>query len=39
MEKDVDEMGKIARAVKAKLQAINKDIMLQFLLLVQTTFL
>ncbi|XP_057507270.1 syntaxin-132-like isoform X1 [Actinidia eriantha] len=25
MEKDVDEVGKIARAVKAKLEAINKD--------------
>ncbi|OAY35146.1 syntaxin-132 isoform X2 [Manihot esculenta] len=25
MEKDVDEVGKVARAVKAKLQAINKD--------------
>ncbi|KDP25844.1 hypothetical protein JCGZ_22874 [Jatropha curcas] len=25
MEKDVDEVGKIARTVKAKLQAINKD--------------
>lgn len=26
MEKDVDEVGKIARGVKAKLEAINRDV-------------
>lgn len=28
MEKDVDEVGKIARNVKAKLEAISKDVFL-----------
>lgn len=28
MEKDVDEVGKIARNVKAKIEAINKDVSL-----------
>lgn len=26
MEKDIDEVGKIARSVKAKLESINKDV-------------
>ena len=26
MEKDIDEVGKIARSVKTKLEAINKDV-------------
>lgn len=29
MEKDIDEVGKIARGVKGKLEAINKDVILQ----------
>jgi hypothetical protein len=28
MEKDIDEVGKIARGVKGKLEAINKDVIL-----------
>lgn len=28
MEKDIDEVGKIARNVKAKLEALNKDVWL-----------
>lgn len=28
MEKDIDEVGKIARNVKARLEAINKDVTL-----------
>lgn len=27
MEKDIDEVGKIARVVKAKIEAINKDVL------------
>lgn len=27
MEKDIDEVGKIARTVKAKIEAINKDVL------------
>lgn len=30
MEKDIDEVGKIARNVKARLQAINKDVKFLF---------
>lgn len=28
MEKDIDEVGKIARNVKAKIEAINKEVKL-----------
>lgn len=28
MEKDIDEVGKIARNVKGKLEAVNKDVIL-----------
>lgn len=28
MEKDVDEVGKIARNIKAKIEAINKEVLL-----------
>lgn len=31
MERDVDEVGKIARNVKGKLEVINKDVMLDLL--------
>lgn len=27
MEKDVDEVGKIARNVKAKIEALNKEVL------------
>jgi syntaxin 1B/2/3 len=27
MEKDIDEVGKIAHGVKAKIEAINRDVM------------
>lgn len=30
MEKDVDEVGKIARNVKERIVAINKDVILHF---------
>lgn len=38
MEKDIDEVGKIARSVKAKLEAMNKDVMLKYLFLHWKTF-
>lgn len=38
MEKDIDEVGKIARSVKAKLEAINKDVILKYLFLDWKTF-
>lgn len=38
MEKDVDEVGKVARAVKAKLQAINKDVILPFFYVVTRSY-
>ena len=28
MEKDVDEVGKIARGVKGKLEALNRDVII-----------
>ena len=31
MEKDIDEVGKIARNVKGKLEALNKDVTLDLL--------
>ena len=30
MEKDIDEVGKIARNVKAKIEAINKDVLANY---------
>lgn len=35
MEKDIDEVGKIARGVKAKLEAINRDVLYSSILFIE----